>query len=279
MKIHLITFTVLLLLLQSSYGQKNIDKMQKAAAENITSTYLNCNNISTIFFGDGTSDTRGGQSRFQYPKGINVYAVYATGLVWGAYIEGDSQVKVSGTTFGSLLQPGKILDDDTPDDPKLPKYRIYRVRNDVFLGGPIVDLLWEMKDEGDTYDNVRSRYETDWNDWPAEDGAPFIDKNLNGIYEPEFDTPGVEHAKQTIWYVVNDLTEAPFNVSPTQRVLGIEMQVTIWGYDNQPVFSNMLFRKHKLINKSQNEFKDMYVSIWSDPDVGGAGDDLQGLTP
>jgi type IX secretion system substrate protein len=276
MKIKIVTIAALLFFSLNNFGQKEFKKIQQTSAEQLTFSFLNCNNISTIFYGDGTSDTRGGQSRFQYPKGTHRYAVYATGLVWGAYIEGDAQVKVSGTTFSSLLQPGKILNDGSADDPELPKYRVYRVRNDVFPGGPNVDLYWEMKDEGYTYDNVRSRYETDWNEWPAEDGAPFIDKNKNGIYEPEFDKPGVEHAKQTIWYVANDLAEAPFNVSPTHRVLGIEMQVTIWAYDNQGILSNMLFRKHKLINKSQNEFKDMYISLWSDPDVGGAGDDFVG---
>jgi hypothetical protein len=277
MKIKFITIATLLFFLQISFGQKGFEKMQQSFAENITRTFLNCNNISTVFHGDGISDIhRSGAAGFEYPKGTRNYAIYATGFMWGAYIEGDPQVKVSGTKFISLLQPGKILEDGSPDDPKLPNYRIYRVRNDIFPRGPIVDLSSEMKDERDTYDNIRTKYETDWNEWPADDGAPFIDNNSNGIYEPEFDTPGVENAKQTIWYVVNDLTEVLFDISPTHRLLGIEMQVTIWGYDNQPVFSNMLFRKHKLINKSENEFKDMYVSIWSDADIGWSGNDVGG---
>ena len=278
MKIKFITIAVFLFLFSlTNFGQKVSDKMQKISTENITRTFFNGNNISTVFHGDGLSDIhRSGSAGFEYPKGTRNFAVYATGFMWGAYIEGDPQVKVSGTKFISLLQPGKILENGTADDPKLPKYRIYRVRNDVFPGGPIVDLSSEMRDEGDTYVNIRAKYETDWNEWPVDDGAPFVDKNNNGIYEPEYDIPGVENAKQTIWYVVNDLTLVLFDISPTHRVLGIEIQVIIWGYDNQPVFSNMLFRKHKLINKSQNEFKDMYVSIWSDADIGWSGNDVGG---
>ncbi|MCK4301452.1 MAG: hypothetical protein KAW91_01690, partial [candidate division Zixibacteria bacterium] len=37
-----------------------------------------------------------------------------------------------------------------------------------------------------------------------------------------------------------------------------------------------LYMKYKLYNKGSNTIHDMYVSLWSDPDLGGAGDDLVG---
>lgn len=37
-----------------------------------------------------------------------------------------------------------------------------------------------------------------------------------------------------------------------------------------------LYMKYRLYNKGSNTINDMYVSLWSDPDLGGAGDDLVG---
>ena len=37
---------------------------------------------------------------------------------------------------------------EVAEDPELPKNRIYRVRPDIYPGGPIVDLSGEAIDEG-----------------------------------------------------------------------------------------------------------------------------------
>jgi hypothetical protein len=58
--------------------------------------------------------------------------------------------------------------------------------------------------------------------------------------------------------------------------MGVELQVTIWGYKDLQVLSNMVFKKYILINKSKNDFEDTYISVWSDPDIGDAGDDFAG---
>jgi hypothetical protein len=260
-----------------SYGQKNLEGLEKTTSEHVTSTYLNTNNISTIIYNDGRCDVIGGNSGFEFPIGSGKHAIYQSGLLWGALVEGDSIPKVGGSEYRTVLEPGKILADGTPDDPSLPKNRIYRVRPDVYSGGPYTNLSQEMKDEKDSYENIRNLYEADWNEWPAADGAPYVDKDLNGIYDPAIDLPGVKNAAQTIWYVANDLEALDSNYfSPEAYKLGIELQVTIWAYQIEPIFSNSLFRKYKLINKSLNEFRDMYISQWNDPDLGNAGDDFVG---
>ena len=63
----------------------------------------------------------------------------------------------------------------------------------------------------------------------------------------------------------------------TTAPIGIEYQATIWEYKDSPRdFDNLFFRKYKLINKSYDTFDSMYVSMWSDPDIGDAGDDFAG---
>ena len=49
----------------------------------------------------------------------------------------------------------------------------------------------------------RDQYETDYNEWPVEDGAPFNDINNDGIYTPGIDNPYI--GDETMWCVSNDL--------------------------------------------------------------------------
>jgi hypothetical protein len=150
------------------------------------------------------------------------------------------------------------------------------VRPDVYPGGPPVDLSWEAQDEGKTEQQVRAQYELDWNEWRVQDGAPFVDTDSNGVYDPVIDIPGIKDAAQTIWFVANDLdTTKTQNLYGTNPI-GIEYQATIWEYTGSGVLNNFFFRRYKLINKSNTVFDNMYVSMWSDPDIGQSGNDFAG---
>ncbi len=63
--------------------------------------------------------------------------------------------------------------------------------------------------------------------------------------------------------------------------MGIEYQATIWEYKDSTGFDNLFFRKYKLINKTDVlgnpiTFDSMYVSMWSDPDIGTSTNDYVG---
>lgn len=137
-------------------------------------TRLNLNNISTAFYNNGMSDINPDMnSGFFYPKGMGKTARHASGLLWGLLTSGNPSLRVNGSTYASGLQGGKIISPGVPEDPNLPHVRIYRVRPDVYPGGPQVDLSVESEDEGKTETEIRTQYELDWNEWRAIDGAPF----------------------------------------------------------------------------------------------------------
>jgi hypothetical protein len=248
---------------------------------------MNINNISTVIKNTGISDIDVGESNsgLIFPKGSGKAAIFISGLIWGARIEGDPQVRVGGSTYAEGLQGGAILSNGTVEDADAPHVRIYRVRPTVFPGGPDVDVSAEATDEGLSESDVRSQYELDWTEWPAEFGAPYTDVDDNGSYDPTVDVPGVPGADQTIWYVANDtepgLTQDLYGTNP----LGIEMQATFWAYAQTGALGNMFFRKYIITNKTDvwngggegpQTFRDMYVSMWSDPDVGNSTDDFAG---
>ena len=142
-------------------------------------------------------------------------------------------------------------------------------------GGPVVDLSREAIDEVKSEAEIRTQYELDWTEWRANDGAPFNDVDSNGIYDPTIDIPGVPGAVQTIWFVANDLDTSKTQYLYGTDPIGIEYQSTIWEYTGG-TFDNLFFRKYKLINKSLETFDSMYISMWSDPDIGDSGDDYVG---
>ncbi|MGB5846929.1 MAG: hypothetical protein WBH40_00485, partial [Ignavibacteriaceae bacterium] len=250
--------------------------------------FMNINNISTVIKNTGISDIDVGESNsgLIFPKGSGKAAIFISGLIWGARIEGDPQVRVGGSTYAEGLQGGAILSNGTVEDSDAPHVRIYRVRPTVFPGGPDVDVSVEAGDEGLSESDVRAQYELDWTEWPAEFGAPYTDVDENGSYDPAVDIPGVPGADQSIWYVANDteegLTQDLYGTNP----FGMEMQATFWAYAQTGALGNMFFRKYILINKSDvwvggtssgpQTFLDMYVSMWSDPDVGNSTDDFAG---
>ncbi len=234
-------------------------------------THFNINNISTWIYDNGDSDIQpNGNSGFIFPKGSNKAAVFESGFLWGAKING--QVRVGGSTYNQGLLPGRILANGQREDDNLPGVRIYRVRKDWETG----NLSAEVNDGEGTEAEIREQYKKDWNEWPADWGAPFEDVDGNGQYDPNVDIPGVPGADQTIWFVANDLDPATTQNLYGSDPMGIEYQATFWGYASQTALGNVMFRKYKLINKSSDTFEDMYVSMWSDEDLGDAGDDYAG---
>lgn len=251
--------------------------------------YLNINFISTIIKNDGVSDINVGQdaSGLIYPIGSGKTAVYTSGFLWAANVNDpiEQDPHVGGTVYRTGLQAGWIDASGTviPDDD--PRARIFRVRPDVYPGGPSVDLGVEAQDENLSESDVLAQYLLDWTEWPADLGAPFFDGDGDGTYNPEpssGDVPGVPGADQSIWYVANDQAASRTDFMYGTQPMGIEMQATFWAYAQTGALGNMYFRRYVIINKTDvlpigpRTFEDMYVSMWSDPDIGDAGDDFAG---
>lgn len=266
------------------YPQKNRNEYSPTSTQgDPIRAYLNLNNITTIFKNTGISDIDifESNSGFVYPFDTGKTAVFISGLIWGVKIAGDPQVRVGGSTYREGLQCGWIDENGNVIPPTDPRSRIYRVRPDVFQGGPFVDLTRESIDEMKSTAEVRAQYELDWTEWPGDLGAPFKDVDENNVYDPMIDIPGISGAVQTIWFVANDQDQVlTLNMYGTLPI-GIEYQATIWEYKDSIGYDNFFFRKYKLINKtdvlgSPTTFEDMYISMWSDPDIGDALNDFVG---
>jgi len=275
-------YMLVLFLVVGNIMAKDVDgKVKKVkGTENImgspSRTHFNVNSVSTWLYNNGDSDIKpDGNSGFVFPKGSNKTVVFESGFVWGADVNG--QKRVGGGTYNQGLLPGSIIGTGASavrEDENLDHVRIYRVRRDYNL--PDADFSAEINDGEGSKDEIYSQYDLDWKNWPAQFGAPYDDLDKNGSYDPKKDIPGVPGADQTIWFVANDLDVSTCQSLYGSDPMGIEMQATFWGYNSTGAIGNMMFRKYIIINKSVNDFDSMYVSMWSDPDLGDATDDFSG---
>ncbi len=179
-----------------------------------------------------------------YPKGTNKQAIFAAGLWVGAVVGGERRVEVA--EYSAEYVPGRIVGGTfDPSWPSNQQYHVYKVNR------------------GDTDANP------DYRDWPVDHGAPF--EVVNGDTIPKI------LGDQMLWCVYNDMDpNAHQNNAGKSLPLGLEIQQSTFAFDRQDALANVVFLSFKFINKGANTLEDAYVSVWSDPDLGDAGDDLVG---
>ena len=291
----ILLFIIVTLLCAGIYSKDNNNgkrKPSKISFSQVANQRMDINNLNALESNTGFSDynLNDGLEGTEFPKGSGKNIIFESGLLWGGFVQGDNsgQVRVGGSTYNTGLEPGPILSTGMPADPTDSKWSVYRVRPDVYPGGPAVDLSGEVAAYAEggqtvTESQLRTQYESDWTNWPAHGtandlGAPFTDVNGDGIYEPGTDIPGVPGADQTCYFVANDmdtlLTQSLYGTMP----LGIELHATYWAYNQGGAPGNVYFKKYTLINKGfqHNQIDSMFISFWVDCDLGNASDDLVG---
>ncbi len=176
-------------------------------------------------------------------------------FLWGGHT--DNELKVNG--LSGVLQPGKILDNGIADDPQKEKYRVYRILKN-----------WEST----PYGPERDQLEKDYNEWPVEDGAPWIDRDKDGIFTRGIDQPDFV-GDEVLFYVANDLdsTRAYGNAS---KPIGLEFQVILYAFNRAGFLGDAAFEWIKIINKSNHNINDMYFSLIGDVDLGNNTDNYIG---
>ncbi len=235
-------------------------------------------------------------------------------------------IRVGGQTYNIGTRAGRIIGtgaNAVAQSPADPDVRIYRVRRDYAQ----MDIQELLRDAGESFeipvssvtksqtDQIFNQYAKDWDEWPVTYGAPYIERNgIAGYQKPKpfnydvtkgalfttdsliagnYDEPGLagadpnSPADQVVWTVINDLDRSATNGLFGSEPLGLEAQITLWGYKRTDAMGNLYFKKIKFINKggvdigggAKGSFfiDSMYFAQWSDPDLGSYGDDLCGV--
>jgi hypothetical protein len=228
--------------------------------------FININNIKMWESNNGNlahDPFYAGQGLYwPYIDGLSGYQpsmIYQAGLLMGGKING--KVHISGATFNHGLQAGKILENGKADNPEKPQYRIYKIREN-----------WEELPDGEE----KSQFEKDYNEWPVEDGAPWVDVDSDGVFTRGIDTPEFI-GEEVMWYVANDLdsirTKNLYGTAP----MGLEVQSLTFAFNDNPYLRDMIFKSYTVINKSGQTIDSMYFSLFNDTDLGTTRGDMIGI--
>jgi hypothetical protein len=236
---------MILILNYVSYSQLVIQRV-KLEPNNISAYFQN-----TLIFDQNT--TTGNFPAFEWPKGSNKFAVFTAGLTIAAMV--NDTLKMEAASYRGECAPGYCVNGIPGTNSNFKFYKVSR---------------------GDNQNN-----NPDWLNWGlmVPYGAPFVDVNNNGTYEPAIDTPGVKNAASTIFICMTD----GFAYSHTSgegfgggtSPLYAEVHLTAWAY-TQPSYADMQFIKFVVINKGIQPWTRAYFSLVSDPDLGSATDDYIG---
>ncbi len=211
----------------------------------IDSKQMNGNSISAWYRTNGSfnRDPITGNAGFEWPKGSGKTVRYASGIWLGCVSGNDTIVAIAEYVYdyspGFVDNSGNPLTDST--------YRIYTInKNDI-----------------NSYDYLH---------WPGNQGAymtpdnkpfPLGDKTMFFVYTDAFG-----HTAQ--------------NGSDT--LLKAQILQTNWSYNqNDPYIdypanplNNTIFTEYRIINRSNKTWKNMWIGLWTDDDLGSATDDRVG---
>jgi hypothetical protein len=224
---------------------------------------LDVNHISAWFRNDGEfySDHSTTGPGFEWPIGSGIYAVFSTGFWIGAKVQTDTGKEIRVATvghFGSEFRPGRILPNGEPEDYTLPHLRLYKVR--PLKDSPVSNI--------------------DYLEWPIDQGAPWIDVDSDGLWNPYVDKIGIrfpgriEYPDMVTFCIFNDADSNYHTWFGRTKPLGVEVRQTAWAYENK--FQDAHFIRFQIYNKGIKNLDSTYFALWSDPDLGDAFDDYVG---
>ena len=214
-------------------------KVRRAAEFIDNAGRMNANNLDMVVTNHGSIayDLLTGNAGLIFPKGSTHTAVFASGLWVGAKVAGDVRLAVG--EYSQEFTPGVMRGGTfTADQDSFRNYKIVR---------------------GNTTSS-------DYLNWPWPHGAP-----LDSLGNPQL------LGDATIWSVFNDADpNVHTNDAGSTEPLGLEVQQTVFAFNRAGPLGSIIFVKWKFINKGANTLDSTYVSVWSDPDLGGFTDDLVG---
>jgi hypothetical protein len=234
----------------SSKAQQNISRQYKP---------LDVNSVEAWFSNDARNfQTKDDGPGFLYPAKTNRAAIFMAGSWVAARFNGDTALSAIRTAAvqnigprGTEYLPGKILvvgEDSLRSEFSATRHRLYHLKR------------------GDN-----SQTNPDFRDFPREDGAPF----------DAFGNPRIIGGEM-MWYMANDVAGfRRFSFKP----LGCELQQTMYAIpSDNPALENSIFIRKRFINRNPSNalnpnsglWKEAYFGLFSDTDLGDAGDDLGG---
>jgi hypothetical protein len=199
------------------------------------------NNISTWYRNNGSfnRDTIFYHAGFEWPKGSNKFARFASGIYIGAKVGNDTLLAI--VQYDSEFLPGYVDKNGNPQGKDDPLYKIYKI------------------EEGDTTS-------PDYQNWPVNQGA-YINTNGKPLLL----------GKQTMFYSFTDGYPETHTVNAGSTApLKAQILQTNWCYDLPNHLYNIIFTELRIVNLHNQLWSNAFVGLWTDDDIGEASAEYAG---
>lgn len=232
---------------------------QKAAQLLDTDTWIDANSILMFVTNKGSfAYDQGGyfgkNDGLYYPftsvqdieDGVNITSVLFASGIWVAGVDnatGDTLVTVA--EYSDDYFPGPIVGGTWVNNADvLPEYRVYKLYKDSLASNP----------------------NSDYTNWPVSQGAP-----VDSLGNPAI------IGDQMCWSVYNDINPAlHINDAASDSGIGVEIRQTTFAFDRTDALAHVVFIILQIYNRGGRDLSNVKLTLWSDPDLGDAGDDFVG---
>ena len=225
-----------------------------ACAPATAEAYLDVGNVRAKILNNGGLFWNGGRMSYEVPKGSGVHSIFAGNLWLGGLVDGD--LRMAATSYGPWeFWPGPRTEGGVSPD-TCAEY----------------DRLWEIKTDDLQRDGLIARQRLE--EWPAHVGAPFIDVDGDGVYDPSSGDRPELLGDQQFWWVMNDMG-GPHPVTDTEP-MQVEVRATAFAFGGEGAVANSTFYRYLIRNTSDRPIVNGYAALYLDPDLGAAFDDYVG---
>lgn len=240
-------------------------------AQTIAGDYLDINNVKARVNSDGSLFWDFVSGQFEAPKGSNRHTIYY-GDIWVGGYDSGGILKTAISEFW----PGPLTALGTTDSTTIYNFnKVWKINQcDIntylnwFNGGQIGT---------NPTDSIAMSTILNWPTLNPTGGplAPYIDANLNGVYDPYTgDSPQIK-GDQAVFFVFNDNGGPHFGGGIS---MSIEVQVMAYAYgcSNDSALNNTVFTSYKIINKGGFRLDSTFIGNYTDFDIGSYSDDYVG---
>ena len=260
--------TLLICLISTSaFAQFNVSILD----QNNTSAYVT---DGGLLFNDPTTSQPG----YEVPKGSGNNAIYSSAL-WFGGLDANGQLHLSGTKYngGQDIFPGPIADSG--------------MYSSADYLSEYTSSIWHIS-KSDIDNHIlnwdQPGYSMSFNisNWPgngdptigvAEQLAPYVDVNNNGVYEPSLgDYPNIR-GDEARYIIMNDAAQA--HASSGGDPLGIEVHLMVYQYATSDYINDITFINARVFNRGNVAYQDFRMSYYVDGDLGNPNDDYMGSDP
>lgn len=252
---------------------------------NKTYKNLDINRVDAYYMSRGQMFWDGiGTARYEVPKGSEKTSLFAGGL-WLSGKDASDNIHVSASKFNSNgydYYPGPLrmsgpLQGTTDTTYARSFDYIWKITREEILLHQILfeDPNYEIPEDitsWPAHGNVSDGY--------AENLAPFIDADNNGVYEPENgDYPDIK-GDMSLYWIFND--NLGVHTETGGRAFGIEIHMQAYAYTCDMLngldssLNYTTFLDYKIINRSDTAYHNVSSAFWTDADLGYAFDDYIG---